>query len=285
MAVAQRIIFLFFCVTVSFGQRIPQSFFDEVVVTAEQETRIQILNTITEKSEATLKELAVLYAATGAYEQSFILFEELTEAYPNTFEYQYLLGGISGILASELPRMKSLSYVRTMKSAFETAAELNPNALEVQMVLLELYTELPWVLGGSYKKSEERLALIKSLGEIEGLLAEGYFYRATNKNKKALLAYLNAINEISDCETETIRLNNSCYILAVLAYYLQKDVTKASCLFNRFIIQHSNGDAFPKSFARHYLQKMIRPNQVDVNMEQALQSHDELTIWIQNNFK
>lgn len=285
MAVAKRIVFLFFCVSVAFGQRIPQSFFETVELTVEQKSRIQELNTVAEKSETQLKELAELYATTRVYEKSFEAFEKLAASHPDTFEYQYLLGGISGILASELPRMKSLPYVRTMKSAFEAAANLQPEALEVQLVLLELYTELPWVLGGNYKKAEERLAVIKSLGKIEGFLAEGYFYRTGKKNKEALVAYLNAINEISYCETEAILLNNSLYKLAVLAYYLQKDVTKASCLIRRYIANHSAGDAFPKAFARHYLQKIENPDQVDEDMEQVLQTHDKLTSWIQNNFK
>lgn len=285
MGFAQRIVFLFFCFSVAFGQRIPQSFFEPVEVTIEQKSRIQNLVALAEKSEEELKELAVLYSETHIYVESFEVLEELTEAYPDSFEYQYLLGGISGILASELPRTKSLPYVRTMKSAFEAASELQPEALEVQMVLLELYTELPWVLGGSYKKAEERLTLIKSLAKLEGFLAAGYFYRATKKNKEALVAYLNAINEVQHCETAATCQNNSLYALAVLAFYLQKDMNKASCLFARYIVNHSAGDAFPKSFARHYLQKIATPDQFDEDMEKALQTHDKLTSWIQNNFK
>lgn len=285
MGFAQRIVFLFFCVSVAFGQRIPQSFFEPVEVTVIQQNRIQALDTIIEKSELQLKALAILYAETKAYEESFEILEKLVESHPEKFEYQYLLGGISGILASELPRTRSLPYVRSMKSAFEAASDLLPEAIEVQMVLLELYTELPWVLGGSYKKAEEKLTKIKSLAELEGFLAEGYFYRATKKNKKALVAYLNAINEVQHCETAATVQNNSLYALAVLAFYLQKDMTKASCLFTRYITNHSAGDAFPKSFARHYLQKIATPNQLNEDMEQALQTHDKLTSWIQNNFK
>ncbi len=285
MGFAQRIVFLFFCVSVAFGQRIPQSFFEPVEVSVEQKNRIQALDTLVEKSEEELAELAMLYAETKVYVESFEIFEKLVESHPEKFEYQYLLGGISGILASELPQMKSLPYVRTMKSAFEVASELQPEALEVQLVLLELYTELPWVLGGSYKKAEERLTVIKSLEELEGFLAEGYFYRATKKNKEALVAYLNAINEVQHCETTAIVENNSLYTLAVLAFYLQKDMTKASCLFTRYIANHDAGDAFPKSFARHYLQKIETPEQVDEGIEQALHTHDKLTSWIQNNFK
>ena len=56
MAFAQRIIFLFCCVTVSFGQRIPQALYEPVDITAAQEIRIQTLDTVTVKTQAQQEE-------------------------------------------------------------------------------------------------------------------------------------------------------------------------------------------------------------------------------------
>ena len=285
MALAQRIIFLLFCVTVSFGQRIPQALFEPVVITADQEARIQLLDTITTKTQVQREELAQLFATTKQFEKSFELLAELCEEYPENFDYQFLFGGVSGILASELPRMKSLPYVRAMKAAFEAAAKLNPESLNAQIVLLELYTELPWLLGGSNKRAEETLEIVKSLSVIEGFLAEGYFYRSTKKNKAALVAYLNAINEIKLCNQPIELLQDSYYRLAVLAFYLQKDKTKAACLFSMFIENFDGGAAYPKSFAQHYLNKISNPESTDEAMEARLLEYDKLTAWIQNNFK
>jgi hypothetical protein len=285
MGFAQRIVFLFFCVSLAFGQRIPQSFFEPVEVIVDQHNRIQALDTIVEKSELQLKELAMLYAETKAYEESFEIFEQLVESHPEEFEYQYLLGGISGILASEVPRMKSLPYVRTMKDAFEQATRIKPDALEVQLALLELYTELPWVLGGSNKKAEKTLESIKSISTIEGFLAEGYFYRVTKKNKEALVAYLNAVNEVRSCEGSINATNNAYYHLAVCTYYLQKDVLKATCFFRNYLANHDAGDAYPKSFANYYLEKISNPEAFDDEVETILIEYDKLTSWIQNNFK
>lgn len=286
MALAQRIIVLFFCVTFSFGQRIPQALFDPAVVTVAQQTRIQELDTVSDKTKTEREELAGLFAITSSYEKSFTLLEALVLDYPDNFDNQFLLGGISGILASELPRTKSLPYVRTMKTAFENAAQLKPSSLETQMILLELYTGLPWILGGSNKKASEKLEVIKSLSVIEGFLSEGFFYRATKKNKKALVAYLNAVNEVQLCNSQPLELQqNSYYHLAVLAFYLQKDMTKAACLFSKFLEIHNAGAAYPKSFATHYLNKILYPENIDAEMEATLTEYDKLTAWIQNNFK
>jgi len=285
MGLTQRIIFLFFCVTSSFGQRIPQALYNPVEVTSAQEKRIRALDTVNAKTQAQREELSQLFAATTAYEKSFELLEELAAEFPDNIDYQFLLGGVSGILASELPRTKSLPYVKAMKNAFEAAAQLDPTSLEVQVVLLELYTELPWILGGSNKRAEETLEIIKSLSVIEGFLATGYFYRYTNKNKEALVAYLNAINEVHICDYPFELLQDSYYRLAVLAFYLQKDKAKARCLFSTFLDVHDNGASYPKSFATHYLNKISNPERVDTNMEAILVEHDKLTAWIQNNFK
>ena len=285
MAYAQRVIFFVFCVSVSFGQRAPQSLFDSVAVTAQQEMRILALDTITIKTQAEREELAMLFASTKRFEYSFELLSVLCEEYPDNFDYQFLYGGVSGILASELPRVKSLPYVRAMKIAFEAAARLKPDALDIQIVLLQLYTELPWVLGGSNKKATQVLEIVKSLSVIEGFLAEGYFYRSTKKNKEALVAYLSAVNEIQSCNQDVEMSIDSYYHLAVLAFYLQKDKTKAACLFSMYIKKFDDGAAYPKSFAQHYLSKVSDSENVDLEMEAKLLKYDKLTAWIQNNFK
>ena len=285
MAFAQRIVFLFFCVTATFGQRIPQSLFEPIEIAAAQETRIQELDTITEKTRAQQEELAMLYASTKDFENAFELLAELCAAYPENFDYQFLYGGVSGILATELPRVKSLPYVSAMKTAFETASTLKPEAVDVQIVLLELYTELPFILGGSSKKAWEKLEIVKSLSVLEGFLAEGYYFRSTKKNKEALVAFLNAINEIQACNFPSDLLQDSYYHLGILAFYLQKDMSKASCLFSVFIEKHDGGAAYPKSFAQHYLNKISSPENIDAEMESTLMEYDKLSAWIQNNFK
>ncbi len=284
MALAQRLVLFVFCVGLAYGQRIPKALFEPVVVTSQQQERIYVLDTITNKTEQQQLELATLYARTQAYKPSFTLFEVLAEAHPNTYDYQFLLGGIAGTLASELPQMKSLPYIRTMKSAFERAAILAPDTLAVHLVLLELYTALPWVLGGSNKKATKTLETIQSLSVVEGFLAAGYFYRSTNKNKAALVAYLKAVNEVDSCSTPNIS-NDAYYHLGVLSYYLQKDITKALCFFEEYVARYSDGDRYPKAFARHYIDKLTSVVYVDQTLEAQLKTYDPLTSWIQNNFK
>lgn len=285
MEVAQRLIYLLVVVASSYGQRIPQTLFEPIVVTEAQESRIYNLNTLTSKTQEQREELAKLYAETGAYLESFSLLETLAEETPASYEYQFLLGGISGILATNVSRVKSLPYVRTMKTAFETAVLINPDTLDLQLIMLELYTELPWILGGSNKKAEQSLKNIKSLSVIEGYLASGYFNQMNNKNKQALVSYLNAVNEVQGCSEFINATNNAHYRLGVLAYYLQKDIPKAQCLFERYIENHSTGDSYPKSFAQYYLTLLINPALFEERMQEILVTYDLLTAWIQNNFK
>ena len=195
MAIAQRLILIIFCVGFSYGQRIPVALFEPVVITPEQQSRIIALDSIESKTLAQEEELALLYASTRAFEQSFDILSSLTKENPDNYDYQFLLGGIAGTLASEVSQVKSLSYVRAMKTAFERAALIAPDSLIAQLVLLELYTELPLVLGGSNKKANRALSAVQSLSTIEGFLAAGYYYRTTKKNKEALVAYLSAVNE------------------------------------------------------------------------------------------
>lgn len=284
MAIAQRLILIIFCVGFSYGQRIPVALFEPVVIIPEQQSRIIALDSIESKTLAQEEELALLYASTRAFEQSFDILSSLAEVNPDNYDYQFLLGGIAGTLASEVSQVKSLSYVRAMKTAFERAALIAPDSLIVQLVLLELYTELPWVLGGSNKKANRALSAVQSLSTIEGFLAAGYYYRTTKKNKEALVAYLSAVNEVDVCSTPEVS-NDAYYVMGVLSFYLQKDITKALCFFEHYLTHFSGGDRYPKSFARHYIDKLTTVIDVNHEMEENLLTYDPLTRWIQNNFK
>jgi hypothetical protein len=284
MAIAQRLTFVIFCVFFSYGQRIPIALFEPVVITSEQQSRIIALDSIDVKTLAEQEELALLYANTRAYEQSFDILTSLAKAHPSEYNFQFLLGGIAGILASEVSQVKSLPYVRAMKTAFEQAARIAPDSLITQLVLLELYTELPWVLGGSNKKANRALSAIQSLSTVEGFLSAGYYYRTTKKNKEALVAYLSAVNEVDSCSTPEIS-NDAYYVMGVLSFYLQKDITKALCFFEHYVAHFNWGDRYPKSFARYYIDKLTSVVYVNEKMEEKLLTYDPLTRWIQNNFK
>jgi hypothetical protein len=284
MAIAQRLIFVIFCVFFSYGQRIPIALFEPVVITSEQQSRISALDSIDVKTLAEQEELALLYANTRAYEQSYDILTSLAKENPTEYDFQFLLGGIAGILASEVSQVKSLPYVRAMKTAFEQAARIAPYSLTTQLVLLKLYTELPWILGGSSKKANRALSAIQSLSTVEGFLAAGYYYRTTKKNKEALVAYLSAVNEVDLCSTPEVS-NDAYYIMGVLSFYLQKDITKALCFFEHYVAHFNWGDHYPRSFARHYIDKLTSVVYVNEEMEAKLLTHDPLTRWIQNNFK
>ena len=284
MAIAQRLILIIFCVGFSYGQRIPVALFEPVVITSEQQSRIVVLDSLADKSVEQKHELALLYASTRAYEQSFDILSSLAEEDPDNYDYQFMLGGIAGILASEVSQVKSLPYVRTMKTAFEQAARIAPDSLTIQLVLLELYTELPWVLGGSNKKAKRVLSAVQTLSTIEGFLAAGYYYRTTKKNKEALVAYLSAVNEVDVCSTPEVS-NDAYYVMGVLSFYLQKDITKALCFFEQYVTHFNGGDRYPKSFARHYIDKLTSVIHENEEMEENLLAYDPLTRWIQNNFK
>ena len=284
MAIAQRLILIIFCVGFSYSQRIPVALFEPVVITSEQQSRIDALDSLAGKSVEQQHELAMLYASTRAFEQSFDILSSLAEEDPENYDYQFMLGGIAGTLASEVSQVKSLPYVRAMKTAFEQAARIAPDSLTIQLVLLELYSELPWVLGGSNKKAKKALNAVQSLSTIEGFLAAGYYYRTTKKNKEALVAYLSAVNEVDVCSTPEVS-NDAYYVMGVLSFYLQKDITKALCFFEHYVAHFNWGDRYPKSFARHYIEKLTSVIHENEEMEENLLAYDPLTRWIQNNFK
>ena len=135
-----------------------------------------------------------------------------------------------------------------------------------------------------FKKANRALSAIQSLSTVEGFLAAGYYYRTTKKNKEALVAYLSAVNEVDSCSTPEVS-NDAYYVMGVLSFYLQKDITKALCFFEHYVAHFNGGDRYPRSFVRHYIDKLTSVVYVNEEMEEKLLTYDPLTRWIQNNFK
>jgi Tfp pilus assembly protein PilN len=118
MAIAQRLILIIFCIGFSYSQRIPVALFEPVVITSEQQSRIDALDSLAGKSVEQQHELAMLYASTRAFEQSFDILSSLAEEDPENYDYQFMLGGIAGTLASEVSQVKSFALCKGHENGF-----------------------------------------------------------------------------------------------------------------------------------------------------------------------
>lgn len=112
---------------------------------------------------------------------------------PNEADFQYKYGGALAMYAKESNKVKAMGMIDDVKSAFLKAIQNDPKHLGARWALVELYLQLPGILGGSENKANQYARELFKLSPVDGYLAKGriaeYFERyneAANQYKIAI---------------------------------------------------------------------------------------------------
>ncbi|MDC7997603.1 tetratricopeptide repeat protein [Gilvibacter sediminis] len=127
------------------------------------------------------------------WDESIVVYEKLALAKPKHAEYHYKYGGAMGMKALSVSKFKALGMLGDIKSAFLTAAELDPKHIEVRWALVEFFMQLPGIVGGSERKAQKYANELLALSPVDGWLAKGYIAEYNEDFKDAESAYKKAI--------------------------------------------------------------------------------------------
>jgi tetratricopeptide (TPR) repeat protein len=147
----------------------------------------------------------------AAYHKSWVkageYFKKLKELKPTEAEYFYKYGGALAMRAMEVNKFKAFGMVEDMKGAFEKAILLNPKHIPARWALIELYLQLPGILGGSESKALSYSNELAVLSVVDGYMSKGrideYFKRYASAEKNYIKA-----NEIGKSKTTFQKLYN-----------------------------------------------------------------------------
>ena len=95
--------------------------------------------------------------------------------------------------ALEVNKFKALGIIGDVKYAFLKAAELDPTHIDVRWAMVELYMQLPGIIGGSKSKSLKYADELEQLSKVDGYLAKGYVYEYDKEPELAESYYKKAI--------------------------------------------------------------------------------------------
>jgi hypothetical protein len=174
----------------------------------------------------TLERLAEITSEEKDWEKAGSYYKKLKQLKPNEADYFYKYGGCLGMRALEVNKFKAFGMVDDMKAAFEKAIILNPKHIQARWALIELYLQLPGIVGGSESKAISYSNELAKISPVDGYLSKGrideYFKRYTLAEKNYLKA-----NEIGKSKVTFQKLYN---------LYLNKlkDAKKAQELKRKF---------------------------------------------------
>lgn len=156
-------------------------------------------------------------------------FKKLKELKPGEADYYFKYGGCLAMRATEVNKIKAFTMVDDMKQAFEKAIVLNPKHVQARWALIEIYLQLPGILGGSESKAIAYSNELAQFSPVDGYLSRGrieeYFKRYTLAEKNYIKA-----NEIGKSKVTFQKLYN-------LYFNKLKDPKKAQELKRKFDTQ------------------------------------------------
>ena len=150
-----------------------------------------------EENPMDLKAIELLGDAFGYQEkwnEAIKYYQKLVDAEDNNANYHYKYGGALGMKALSVSKFRALGIIGDVKKSFLRAAELDANHIDTRWALVELYMQLPGIIGGSKKKSLKYAEELEALSQVDGFLAKGYIYEYDNEPELAETFYKMAID-------------------------------------------------------------------------------------------
>jgi len=126
------------------------------------------------------------------WEAAIPYYKKLTQWQPTNADYFYKYGGALAMKAKSSSKLSALLLVDDMKAAFEKAIQCNPNHIGARWALIEIYIQVPSLLGGSEIKAQKYSNELLKISPVDGYLSKGhieeYFKRYSNAEKQYLKA-------------------------------------------------------------------------------------------------
>jgi tetratricopeptide (TPR) repeat protein len=141
----------------------------------------------------TLEYLGDIEGYTKSWDNAMVYYSKLKKLNPSDATYYYKYGGCLGMKAKECNKLKALGMIGDIKSNFEKAIQLNPNHIDARWALIELYLQLPGIVGGSERKAERYANELLKISPVDGYLAKGHIAEYFDRYKDAEKNYSKAI--------------------------------------------------------------------------------------------
>ena len=120
-------------------------------------------------------------------------YKKLKQLKPSVANYHYKYGGALGMKAKDSNKFKALGMIDEVKASFEKAITLNSKHIEARWALIELYIQLPGIVGGSESKAIKYSNELLRLSPVDGYLSRGHIEEYFKRYKSAEQQYKKAI--------------------------------------------------------------------------------------------
>lgn len=155
----------------------------------------------------TIEYLGDIAGKTKDWDNAVFYYQKLKNLKKNEANYHYKYGGALGMKAKESNKFIALGMIGEVKESFEKAILLNPKHIDARWALIELYIQLPGIVGGSERKAQKYANELLKISSVDGYLSKGHIAEYFNRYNEAEKNYRKAI-EIGGSKTTYQKLAN-----------------------------------------------------------------------------
>ncbi|MFV5698799.1 tetratricopeptide repeat protein [Flavobacterium sp. ZT3R17] len=155
-----------------------------------------IFESIVKTNPSDLKAIEYLGDIAGrnkSWDTAIGYYKKLKQLKPSEANYYFKYGGALGMKATQVNKFKALGMIDEVKESFEKAIVFNPKHIEARWALVELYIQLPGIVGGSESKAIKYSNELLRLSPVDGYLSKGHIDEYFKRYKVAEQQYKKAI--------------------------------------------------------------------------------------------
>ena len=216
-----------------------------------------IINSIKENpnNEILIKKLGDCYGFIKDWDNAIIQYQKLIELDSDNSVYNYKIGGTLAAKANETNKFKSLSLINKSKKYLLKSVELDNKNKPAMWVLIQIYTELPQLLGGSKSLALQYANELETISLIDGLFAKKYIYDFKNDHKMSNI-YLNKIVENLDSFNSEYDYNYLNFSIGELCANNKINLDRGILQLNYYIENFTSRDRSTPDYAYYLLAKI-----------------------------
>lgn len=245
------------------------------------------------------------YGHLEAWEDCIDAYQKLVEIDATNANYHYKYGGALGMKALE-NKLSAIGMVGSIEAEFEKAAALDPKHVDARWALVNFYTELPGILGGTQSKALRYANELETISPVDGYLAKGFIYKSDDDFTNAEIYLKKAVQtggsatcyeKLTDLYLDNKRYNSAFFTLKEAYKKLQQnkylyEIGKLSALYTieihtgiesleTYISNYKTNDSYSLEWA--YL-RLAQLSRLQENKQAALKWIDK-SIAMKNDFQ
>jgi tetratricopeptide (TPR) repeat protein len=141
----------------------------------------------------TIEYLGDIAGRSKSWDKAIGYYKKLKQSKPSEANYHYKYGGALGMKATQVNKFKALGMIDEVRGSFEKAIVFNPKHIEARWALIELYIQLPGIVGGSESRAIKYSNELLRLSPVDGYLSRGHIDEYFKRYKVAEQNYKRAI--------------------------------------------------------------------------------------------